>query len=290
MRRAVPPWLRTATGVREGRLPGTLLFARWVIPALAACFVFGVGDMAQPASDPWAEEDEADVFGDLDPRNRSGPRAHTGLPGAGTHGHVIDLAGPVLLDPTGPFPTRRAGGVGRNPRLPERLTVNHEARRFPGTDLKGHAVSASPSNPSVREMARTVELPPETVVIPGHPNFTQLTTGPPLAAAFRLPPVAAPEIGRRPCFIADSLSSPASVPKPASLPAIPALAAGVPFVAFESSGVRSHRTIAGSYRAGSRPANQIPDLALLHAVRSEVTITVAATELPPTVAEAVRTL
>ncbi len=286
----MPPSPGTATGVREMSLPGVLPFARWVASALAACFLFGFGDIAQAASGPWDEEDEADVFGDLDPRNRPGGRAHAGPPGAGTHGHAIDLPGPAVPDPIRVFPTRRAGGVGRNPRLSERLTANLEARRLPGADLKGHAVSASPSDPSVREMARTVELPPETVVIPGHPNFTQLTTGPPLAAAFRLPPVAAPEVGRRPCFTADGLSSPAPVPKPAYLLATAALATGVPFVAFESSEVRSHRTIAGSFRAGSRPANQIPNLALPHAVRSEVTITVAATELPPTVAEAVRTL
>jgi hypothetical protein len=208
MRRAVPLSPGPATPAREVCLPGTLILARMVVSALAACFLFGVGDIAQAASGPWDEEDEADVLGDPDPRNRSGPRPAAEPPGTGTRGHVINLPGPAVPDPIRPFPTRGAGGVGRNTRQPERLSANREARRLPGADPQSHAVSGPPSNAFDWDMARTIEAPLEAVVIPGHPNFTQLTTGPPLAAGLRSLPAVAPQAGRRPRLVADSARTP----------------------------------------------------------------------------------
>jgi hypothetical protein len=147
--------------------------------------LLGIGDAAPAAAGALGEADEIDASGDLDPRSRSDPGAATGSHAAGPHGHVIDLPTSMIPDTGGPSVTRGEGGLGRNPRLPEHLAANPEARRLPAADPKGHAVPGSPSNPSVQGTARTLEAPLQAVVIPGHPNFTQLTNGHPSAATPR---------------------------------------------------------------------------------------------------------
>jgi hypothetical protein len=183
-------------------------FMRWVVSALAVCLLFGGGDVTPAATDVLDEVDEADAFDDLKPRNRHGHRAANGSGAAEPRGYAVNFSERMVPGSIGTSRANGAGGVSRGPRLPEHLAANFEARRLPGADPNNHAVSASPSHPSVREVAPTLELPREAVVIPGHPNFTQLTTGPPLAAALRFLPVVAPQTGRLPRFVAVSGTTP----------------------------------------------------------------------------------